>query len=119
MSAANTPRRAPRGSLVVLAVLLVLWACWLVWALVAPDANANGQCEGLFFGCTLTPHDAARFVGALVLLPLGVLTLLVTAVVRLVRVRRGSPRTWADLVVAALLAAVALAWLAGTVTGAL
>ena len=119
MSTANTPRRAPRGSLTVLVGLLVLWSCWLVWLLLAPDRNADGRCEGLGFGCTPTPRDAAEFAGILVVAPLSLLVVVVTGVVRLVRISRGSPRTVWDLVLAALLAAAVGAWVAGSVAGAL
>ena len=118
MSVPNVPRRAPRGSLVVLATLLVVWLGWLGWWLLAPDENANGQCEGLFFGCRLTPHDAAEFLGALVLLPSSLLVIAVTGVVRLVRIRKGSPHTVWDLALGGLLGAAVLLWLAGSVTGA-
>jgi hypothetical protein len=119
MRTANAPRRAPHGSLAVLVSLLVLWSCWLLWFVLAPDRNADGRCEGLGFGCTLTPRDAAEFAGILVVAPVSVLVLIVTGVVRLVRIRRGSPRTVWDLVLGMLLAAAVVAWVAGSVAGSL
>ncbi|MFW5469587.1 hypothetical protein ACOCJ4_06020 [Knoellia sp. CPCC 206435] len=118
MRTANASRRAPRGAPIVLAIVLVSWLVWLGWFVTAPDTNANGQCEGLFFGCRLTPHDSAAFVGSLVLLPLSLLVVAVTGVVRLVRVRRGSPRTVWDLVLGVLLAAAVVAWVVGSLAGA-
>lgn len=111
--------RPPRGSLVVLLALAVLWAGWAVWFLTAPDANPGGQCEGLGFGCTLTPRDLATFVGVVGVAPLSVLVLVVTLVVRLVRVGRGSPRTVWDVVVGALLLGAGALWVAGTVAGSI
>lgn len=118
MSEATTPRRTPRGSLAVLVALLVLWLSWLAWFLLAPDRNADGRCEGLGFGCTLTPHDAAVFAGIIVVAPMSLLVVAVTVVVRLVRITRGSPRTVWDLVLGALLAAAVVLWLTGSVSGA-
>lgn len=48
------------GLLWVLPALLVL-----VGSLVLPDENASGQCEGIGFGCTLTPADSMPFLGML------------------------------------------------------
>ena len=33
----------------------------LVGYLTLPDYNASGQCEGIGFGCALTPKDATQF----------------------------------------------------------
>ncbi|WP_404382737.1 hypothetical protein LL946_16895 [Knoellia locipacati] len=120
MNTASGPR-APRGSLVspvVLVGLALLWATWALWFVLSPDRNPGGQCEGLGFGCTLTPRDLAAFVGLIGLAPLSVLVLVVTLVVRLVRINRGSSRTVWDVVVGALLLAAACLWLAGTIAGA-
>jgi len=117
---AEAPARStrPRGSLAVLAALLLLWVLWGAAWLVAPDRNPGGQCEGLGFGCTLTPHDTVAIAGVIVVAPLTVLVLVVTLVVRLVRIRRGSPRTVWDVVVGALLLLAFGVWLTGTVAGA-
>ncbi|MFW5474116.1 hypothetical protein ACOCJ5_12485 [Knoellia sp. CPCC 206450] len=115
---APTRPRTPRGSLVVLATLVVLWLLWGVAWLVAPDRNPGGQCEGLGFGCTLTPHDSVAFAGIIVVAPSTVLALAVTLVVRLVRISRGSPRTVWDVIVGALLVLGFGVWLVGTVAGA-
>jgi hypothetical protein len=119
MSTAQTTRRAPRGSLLVLGLLLVLWLAWLAWWLLAPERNPDGQCEGLGFGCTLTPRSLAEFAAVIALAPLTALVLAVTAAVRAVRVGRGSPRSAWDFLVGALLVAAFLAWLVGTVAGSL
>lgn len=118
MSTGNTPARSPRGSLAVLVGLLVLWLAWLGWFLLAPDRNADGRCAGLGFGCTLTPRDVAVFAGIILVAPLSVLVGVVTGVVRLVRISRGSPRTVWDLVLAVLLAVACFAWVGGSVVGA-
>lgn len=119
MSEANTPRRPSRGSLVVLVALVVLWLIWLGWFLLAPDRNPGGQCEGLGFGCTLTPQDLAEFAAVILLVPFTVLVIAVTGVVRLVRIGKGSPRSRWDLTLGGLLAAAVLMWIAGTVVGAI
>ncbi|MDT0215118.1 hypothetical protein Q9R29_14595 [Rothia sp. ARF10] len=120
-STAEAPARSrrPRGSLVVLATLVLLWVVWSAAWLVAPDRNPGGQCEGLGFGCTLTPHDAVVFVGIILVAPLTALVLAVTLVVRLVRISRGSPRTVWDVVVGVLLLLAFGVWLTGTVAGAI
>ena len=110
-------RRSSRGSLLVVLALLALWTAWGLWFTVAPDVNPGGQCSGLGFGCTLTPHDFAAFAGAIVVAPLSVVVLAVTLVVRVVRIRRGSARTVWDVVVAALLLGAGAVWLVGTVVG--
>ncbi|MFC7492337.1 MULTISPECIES: hypothetical protein [unclassified Knoellia] len=118
MTAMSTTRR-PRGSLIVLGVLVALWVVWALWLLTAPDSNPGGQCSGLGFGCTLTPHDLAAFAGIIVVAPLSALTLVVTLVVRIVRIGRGSPRTVWDVVLGVLLLGAGLVWLVGTVVGSL
>jgi len=49
--------------------LALLWALpavgFAAWILTAPDHNPDGQCEGIGFGCTLTPHDGAVFLAAI------------------------------------------------------
>jgi hypothetical protein len=72
--------------------LALLWAlpavAFSAWILTAPDHNPDGQCEGIGFGCTLTPHDGAVFLATLstpVLLLAGALTCLVIWVLQ----RRG------------------------------
>lgn len=102
----------------MLVVLTLGWLVWLAWWLVAPDRNPGGQCEGLGFGCTPTPKDVATFAGIVGLAPLTALVLAVTLVIRLVRIRKGSPRTAWDVVVGVLVLAAFGLWLAGTVAGA-
>lgn len=47
-------------------VLAVFWGlpvlAYAMAPLVLPTHNANGQCEGIGWGCTLTPADGLRFV---------------------------------------------------------
>ncbi|KGN38873.1 hypothetical protein [Knoellia subterranea] len=119
MSTPTPSTRRPRGSLIVLVVLAVAWVLWAIWWASAPDHNANGQCEGLGWGCTLTPRDFASFAGAILLAPLSALALFVTGVVRLVRIGKGSARTLWDLVIGALLLAGAAWFLVGLVRGAI
>ncbi|MFC7464941.1 hypothetical protein [Brachybacterium sp. GCM10030252] len=55
-------------------LLLVLYALGLA---IAPDENPDGRCEGIGFGCALTPRDTVVFVGLLLGAPtLGGLLLL-------------------------------------------
>lgn len=80
------------------------WALGLLWALpavvfaalllTAPDHNTSGQCEGIGFGCTLTPYDGTVFLATLsapVLLLAGALACLTIWLVR----RRADRRTTA------------------------
>ncbi len=53
---------------------LLVWG-GLAWAIsaMAPDVNADGQCSGIGWGCSLTPADSITFVamlGGLVVVPL-------------------------------------------------
>ncbi|HEX6870232.1 MAG TPA: hypothetical protein VF163_03955 [Micromonosporaceae bacterium] len=56
---------------------------------VAPDKNANGQCEGLGFGCTPTPHDGLLLMG-MAATPFLVLGLLVSSVALWIAVAAGA-----------------------------
>lgn len=55
---------------------MVITAAWLVgvfgliiaW-LLAPDSLPEDQCNGLGFGCTLTPRDSIQFAGFFFALP--------------------------------------------------
>lgn len=49
--------RGLRAGATVLAWILVPAALLLVVWFVSPDYNPSGQCEGLGFGCTLSPRD--------------------------------------------------------------
>lgn len=118
MSTSTVPRAKPHGSVIVLTILSVLWLGWLAWYLASPDHNANGQCEGLGFGCTLTPRDLATFAGVIALAPLTGLVLFIAGSVRLVRVSGGSPRTVWDLVIWGLVVLAAAAVVAGSLRGA-
>lgn len=118
MTPAAPSRRHPRGSLIVLTVLALLWAGWALWYSAAPDTNPGGQCEGLGFGCTPTPRDVAAFVGVIGVAPASALVLVVTLLVRILRIGRGSPRTVWDVVVGALLLGTGLLWVFGSVAGA-
>ncbi|KGN33414.1 hypothetical protein N802_15280 [Knoellia sinensis KCTC 19936] len=118
MSTHMQASRRPRGSLIVLVCLALLWVAWAAWYFLAPDSNANGQCEGLGFGCTLTPRDLATFAGTIALGPMTGLVLLVTGAVRIVRVSAGSWRTIWDVIVWSLLSLAVAAVAAGTLAGA-
>lgn len=119
MTTTPESRRAPRGAFIVLLALGALWVAWGLWFVTAPDTNAGGQCSGLGFGCTLTPHDLAAFAGAIVVAPLTVVVVAVTLVVRVVRIGRGSPRTMWDVLLGVLLLLAGALWLVGTVAGSL
>lgn len=119
MTTTPETHRARRGALVVLMALSALWVVWGIWFVMAPDTNPGGQCSGLGFGCTLTPHDFAAFAGAIVVAPLTVVVVVVTLVVRVVRIGRGSPRTMWDVLLGVLLLLVVALWLVATVAGSL
>jgi hypothetical protein len=58
-----------------------------------PDFNRDGQCEGIGFGCTLTPHDSAQLLVTVIGLPLVALSALVWCLV----LARRAPRPDRDL----------------------
>ena len=74
----------------------LLWllpaAGFTTWILTAPDHNSDGQCEGIGFGCTLTPRDGAAFLATMSAPLLVFLGLVVCAVIaekrRLSRLRQ-------------------------------
>ncbi|TFV50463.1 hypothetical protein [Blastococcus sp. TF02A-35] len=66
----STPSGEPGAGARAYAYLLgVLWLVPLLLVvagtLLLPDENAGGQCEGIGFGCSLTPADGAQFLGLL------------------------------------------------------
>ena len=68
------------------AACLVLLVCYAVplatFALLVRGAsrvNASGQCTGIGFGCTLTPHDALVFAGTFIGVPALAVGLLLSA----------------------------------------
>ena len=83
MTATPAAHRGRRAVATILLWLLVVIVCWGFAWVVAPDANAGGQCEGLGFGCTLTPQDSLALV-AFFAAPVGVGTVLLGTVVALV-----------------------------------
>jgi hypothetical protein len=87
MTPPPAPRRGRRAVLTLGVWLLLAIACWGVAWVVAPDANAGGQCEGLGFGCTLTPKDALVFA-AFLATPVAVGTLLLALLLVVVTVQR-------------------------------
>ena len=85
------PLRGYRAYLLTLGILWGLPAL-LVWYLHAtlPTENANGQCTGIGFGCTLSPADGVVFAAlyaAPVLLLIGLAACAVIAVSRARRER--------------------------------
>ena len=58
-----------RSWLVMAGLYVVVWTGLLVARGLAPQENAGGQCEGIGFGCTLTPQDAWTFGLLIVGLP--------------------------------------------------
>jgi uncharacterized membrane protein YhaH (DUF805 family) len=82
------------------------WVVGIVWVLPAivlqvlrellPDHNADGQCEGIGFGCTLTPADSVELLGIFIYPVLVVAGLVAIVVVSVLQARRrrdaGSPR---------------------------
>lgn len=103
----------------MLVCVALLWLGWGLWFTTAADVNPGGQCSGLGFGCTLTPHDFAAFAGAIVVAPLSVVVVAITLVVRIVRINRGSPRTVWDLLLGGLLLGAGALWVIGSVIGSL
>jgi hypothetical protein len=90
MTTRTAPRRRPYlwtlGVLWLLPALLV----GLGW-LVLPEDPPPGQCEGIGFGCTLSPADSVLLLGVLAapaLVTAGVAGVAVIAVVQAVRARR-------------------------------
>lgn len=102
--------------MVLAAVLgpLVIWATAFGLAAAASSAEvAEGQCEGIGFGCSLAPRDGALFVGVLLGVPVvGVATLLMT--VSLLVPHRHRPRLVGGLLgvfaIGSAIAAGSLAW---------
>ena len=79
-------------------IALVFWALPAVviagYASMAPRHNIGGQCGGIGFGCSLTPHDGAILLGMMaapVLLVVGLLAMVLVALFRRVRDRRDQP----------------------------
>jgi hypothetical protein len=82
-----------------------LWTLFILWGLpilavlvgyaVLDHDVPPGSCEGIGFGCTLSPADAlifwAMIVGVPVLVPAGAIGLVVVAVVQWARTRRSEP----------------------------
>jgi hypothetical protein len=69
------------------ALVLVGWAGTYLLA----DQNADGQCEGLGFGCTMTPQDTARFAIMFLGVPALVVTLLISLVVIALKRNKNAP----------------------------
>ena len=82
-----------------------LWALGIVWGLpalavgvgygVLPKHLEGGGCEGIGFGCSLTPADAVLFLGVLASGPLLVAGLVAMVVIAVAQSRRRgrAPRT--------------------------
>ncbi|MGZ4775716.1 MAG: hypothetical protein ACXVYW_10480 [Oryzihumus sp.] len=90
-----TMQKSPRPYVVI---ALVFWALPAVviagYASMAPTHNISGQCEGIGFGCSLTPHDSAIMLGMMaapVLLVVGLLAMGLVALVLGVRDRSDRP----------------------------
>jgi hypothetical protein len=43
---------------------------YVIWALTLPAHNPDGSCEGIGWGCTLPPREAALLLGAFIGAPL-------------------------------------------------
>jgi hypothetical protein len=84
----------------------------LVAYLTLPDYNANGQCEGIGFGCVLTPKDGTQFV-AMFLYPFVVVAgLLIMGVIAITR----RQRAWL-IPISAMGAALSFGWVFARGTG--
>lgn len=64
-----------RGAAVMLAWFLAVVVLWGLAVLLAPDHNASGQCEGIGFGCVLTPRDTVALAGLILGAPGGIAAL--------------------------------------------
>jgi hypothetical protein len=52
-------------------------AGYLIWASTLPTHNADGRCEGIGWGCTPSPRDAALLLGTFVGVPLVLFSIVV------------------------------------------
>ena len=78
--------------------LWTLGICWLLPAgavaagrALLPEHNASGQCEGLGFGCTLSPADGVVLLGLVAAPFLIVAGLVACVLIAVVQHRRSRP----------------------------
>lgn len=116
VTASPAPHRGRRAVATLGAWLLLAIACWGVAWVVAPDANAGGQCEGLGFGCTLTPKDALTFA-AFLATPVAVRTLLLALLIIVVAVQRSWLPRLGGIALGTLSGACGLALTSGMAAG--
>ena len=87
------PAAAPRAWSTVALVLLGPLAVWagtvLVGSAFAADSLPAGQCEGIGWGCTLTPRDSLLIVGVV----LGAIVVPIATVIAAVVARCSSTET--------------------------
>lgn len=82
------PGRGGAATVTVLGVLALVVLLYVLAILAAPTENPGGQCSGIGFGCTLTPHDSLVFLGLLVGLPALVCALVLASIVAGILLRR-------------------------------
>jgi hypothetical protein len=89
-------------------------AGYLIWALTLPAHNPDGRCEGIGWGCTLPPRDAALLLGAFVGVPLVLVSMAIATAIgiwialrrRTTPVRAGTVATFVAVPVTAVGASV-------------
>ncbi|GAA1735843.1 hypothetical protein [Brachybacterium phenoliresistens] len=84
----HRPGRGWGAALTVLGVLALAVLLYGLAILVAPTENPGGQCSGIGWGCTLTPHDSLVFLGVIIGLPALVSALVLSSIAAGVLVRR-------------------------------
>lgn len=99
-----------RATLLTLVGPLVIWASAVVAAgAMVPDVLPDGVCEGMFFGCQLTPRDEILFTGAVagaVAVPVAMIVAAVAGIVGRGRHGRRTSRVLGVLAGFALIAVV-------------
>ncbi|GGF30684.1 hypothetical protein GCM10010922_02100 [Microbacterium sorbitolivorans] len=105
MSEVRDPHRTRTAYITLGALVLVALVAFVVMYALAPTENANGQCSGIGWGCTLTPRDTLVFLGMFVGIPALLGTLILGAVAIAAFVRWTPLLGWLVGILAALLAA--------------
>jgi hypothetical protein len=85
----RTSRTTGRPYVLLLGLIALAAAAYLLATGLAPDRNASGQCEGIGWGCTLTPRDTLLFLGFLGAIPALAIMLIVGCAVIATGIRRG------------------------------
>ncbi|MEG9226669.1 hypothetical protein [Aeromicrobium sp. Sec7.5] len=112
----ETERRFGRSLAWMFGGIGLLWAAAVVAYALAADSNPPGQCEGIGFGCTLTPRDSVLFAMMFLGVPITVGTVVVgTFWVAFWHTRWGAMATGLSALATGLVVSVAFA--AGLMAG--